>query len=184
MRKLEIGPGAERLPGFETLNAVPGPFTDHIGDARNPPFKPGTFSEVYSAHCIEHIEWHEVEAVIARWAKLLHSGGVLEIHTVDAVPMMQAMLDWEREGVTHRRPGKWKRELHRDHPFLAAQGRLLNYRKKGEHGHIWMHRAILTPRYLVECMQNAGLIGIERAAEPKGSKKHTGINMGFRGMKP
>lgn len=184
MRRLEIGPGSERLPGFETLNAVAGPFTDHVGDAHRPPFKPGLFAEVYSSHCIEHLEWHEIEAVIARWVALLMPGGSLEVHTVNAVPLLQSMLEWELTGETSRKPGTWKVDLHRDHPFLAAQGRLMNYRKKGPAGHVWMHRAILTPRYMRECFEAAGLIDIEPVAEPKGSKKHKMINMGLRGRKP
>lgn len=183
MRQLEIGPGPERLPGFETLNIVKTPFTDHVGDARRPPFDAGTFDTVYSAHCIEHVEWFEVEPTIAAWAQLLKAGGVLEVHTVNAVPMLRAMLDWEETGATSRPAGAWKEELHRGDPFLAAQGRILNYAKSGAAGETWKHRAILTPRYLRQCFERAGLVDIEDAGEPRGEKKHKMINMGFRGRK-
>jgi SAM-dependent methyltransferase len=183
MRRLEIGPGPERLPGYETLNAVRTPFTDHVGDARKPPFQDATFDEVYSSHCIEHVEWFEVEATIAEWARILKPGGILEVHTVNAAPLMVAMLQWEETGQTARAPGTWKRELHRDHPLLAASGRILNYAKKGEGGTLWMHRAILTPRYLRECFEAAGLVNLEEVAEPKGAKKHRSINIGLRGRK-
>lgn len=183
MRRLEIGPGAERIAGFETLNAVPGPFTDHVGDARRPPFPDATFDEVYSSHCIEHVEWFEVEAAIAGWARILKPGGTLEVHTVNAVPLMEAMLEWERGGETVRSPGTWKRDLHRDHPLLAASGRILNYAKKGAGGTLWMHRAILTPRYMRECFEAAGLVDLEAVDEPRGAKKHRLVNMGLRGRK-
>lgn len=184
MRKLEIGPGAERIPGYETLNAVPGPYTDHVGDAARPPFPPGSFDEVYSSHCIEHIEWFLIEETISRWAALLKPGGILEVHTVDAVPLLRSMLEWEETGETSRSPGTWKRDLHRDDPFLAAQGRIMNYRKKGDAGHYWMHRAILTPRYMRQCFERAGLVDLEAVSTPKGSKSHKTINMGLRGRKP
>lgn len=184
MRRLEIGPGNERLPGFETLNAVPGPFTDHVGDARNPPFRPGTFAEVYSAHCIEHLDCWEIEEVLARWAALVAPGGTLEVHTVNATPMLRAMLEWEETGETSRPAGQWKEELHRGDPFVSAQLRILNYRQKGASGHYWMHRAILTPRYLRQCFDRAGLVEIEEVAEPRGTKKHKSVNMGLRGRKP
>jgi predicted SAM-dependent methyltransferase len=183
MRKLEIGPGPERLPGFENYNIAPGPFTDHVGDARKLPFKDGTFAEVYSSHCIEHIEWHQVEATIAEWARVVEPGGILEIHTVNSAYLMEQMLQWEKTGEMDRSAGAWKQELHGGHPFVAAAGRILNYAKKSDYGTSWMHRVILTPRYLVECMITAGLWEIEPVDEPRGAKKHRGINMGFRGVK-
>lgn len=183
-RRLEIGPGNVRLPGFETLNVLRTPVTDHVGKAEAPPFKDGTFVEVYSSHCIEHVEWHQVEETIRQWVRILKPGGMLEVHTVNAVPLMEAMLEWDRSGSTIRQPGTWKRDLHRDHPLLAAAGRVLNYRKGGEGGTAWMHRAIITPRYLRECFELAGLVNIVEVAEPRGDKKHRLVNMGLRGTRP
>lgn len=182
MRCLEIGPGPERLPGFETLNAVRTPFTDHVGDARRPPFGDASFDLVYSAHCIEHVEWFEVEGTIAEWVRILRPGGVLEVHTVDAAPLMRAMLDYEETGEAGIRAGAWRQDLHGGDPYLWAAGRILCYAKKGDGG-LNLHRAILTPRYLRRCFERAGLVGIEAVAEPRGSKKHRGINMGLRGLK-
>lgn len=181
-RRLEIGPGPERLPGYETLNAVRTPFTDHIGDARKPPFPDATFDEVYSAHCIEHVEWFEVDATIKEWVRILKPGGILEVHTVNAAPLMRAMLEWEETGETGLKAGAWKRELHHDDPYTWAAGRILCYAKKGDGG-LNLHRAVLTPRYLRRAFERAGLVDLETVAEPKGSKKHRGINMGLRGWK-
>ena len=96
---------------------------------------------------------------------------------------MQALLDWEASGTMARSPGSWMEKLHRGDPFLAAQLRIMNYPKKGKGGSAWMHRAILTPRYLRQCFERAGLGEIEQADEPKGDKKHRLINMGLRGRK-
>lgn len=182
MRCLEIGPGNERLPGFETLNAVSTPITDHIGDARSPPFPDETFDEVYSSHCIEHVEWFEVEPTIKEWVRILKPGGLLEVHTVDGARMMRELLEWE-EGREGPKPGKWRGDLHRYHPFLWGTGRLLNYNRKGTGTH-WMHRAILTPRYMLECFAKAGLVDMKEVKEPRGAKKHRAVNMGLRGRKP
>lgn len=180
MRRLEIGPGPKRLPGFETLNIRPP--ADHIGDCRRLRFPDATFGEVYSSHCIEHVEWFEVEATIAEWARVLKPGGLLEIHTVNAAPLMQAMLEWEEAGETALKAGKWRADLHKGDPFTWAAGRILCYAKKGDGG-INLHRAILTPRYLRRCFERAGLVELEEAAEPRGPKKHRGINTGLRGRK-
>jgi ubiquinone/menaquinone biosynthesis C-methylase UbiE len=183
MRRLEIGPGTAPLAGYEGLDIIKRPGVQHVGPAHLPPFKDATFDEVYSSHCIEHVDWWLVAPTIAQWARILKPGGILEIHTVNAAPLMQAMLEWEATGECSRKPGTWKAELHRDHPFLSAQGRIMNYAKKGDGG-AHLHRAILTPRYLRECMVDAGLIEIEAVDEPKGRHKHKSINMGLRARKP
>ncbi len=182
MRRLEIGPGFERLPGFETLNAVADQFTDHVGDARNLPFPDESFDEVYSSHCIEHIEWHQVEATLVEWARVLKVGGVLEVHTVNAVPLMRAIIELEETGETSLKAGSWRRELHKGDPYLWAVGRIMNYRR-GTDGIHWMHRAILTPGYMAYAFAKAGITDLEPVAEPKGRKKHRAINMGMRGVK-
>lgn len=182
MRRLEIGPGRERLPGYETLNIVKTPATDHVGEASRPPFPDATFDEVYSSHCIEHVEWFAVEATIAEWTRILKPSGLLEVHTVNAAPLMQAMLDYEAGRVPSVRAGAWRTDLHGGDPYLWAAGRILCYAKKGDGG-ANLHRAILTPRFLRECFERAGLVEIEPVAEPKGPKKHRSINMGLRGRK-
>lgn len=183
MRRLEIGPGRERLPGFETLNIAPGPFTDHVGDARRPPFKPGTFDEVYSSHCIEHVDWYDVEGTIAEWARILKPGGLLEVHTVDGYRMMKALVDIEEGVATPIKAGKWRQDLHLGDPYKWAVGRLMNYPRSGTYGIHQIHRAIITPNYLRHCFEQAGLVDIEPVAAPRGAKKHTAINLGLRGRR-
>lgn len=182
MRRLEIGPGPVRLPGFETLNVVKTPVTDHVGDARRPPFRSGTFDLVYSSHCIEHVEWHEIEETIREWVRILKPGGVLEVHTVNGYAMMKALVEMEG-GESPIRATTWRTDLHHGDPYKWAVGRLLNYAKKGEGGTHWMHRSILTPAYMTRCFLQAGLNQIEAVAEPRGDKKHRSINMGLRGVK-
>lgn len=182
MRRLEIGPGHERLEGFETLNIQRSPITDHVGPAQHPPFGDATFDEVYSSHCIEHVEWFEAEATIKEWARILKPGGVLEVHTLDATPWLRAMLEWEETGESSSRTGKWRADLHRHDPYVHAAGRIMCYSKRGDGG-ANIHRAIMTPRYLRQCFERAGLVDLETVAEPRGAKKHTMVNMGLRGTK-
>src|SRR3546814_6772546 len=69
MRRLEIGPGSHPLPGFEALDIVRRPGVRHVGNAASPPFEDETFDEVYSSHCIEHVDWWLVEKTIAEWVR-------------------------------------------------------------------------------------------------------------------
>lgn len=179
-RRLEIGPGSSPIPGFESLNLHPP--ADHVADCRRLPFPDGTFAEVYSSHCIEHVEWFEVEATICEWARVVEPGGILEVHTVNAVPLMKAMIEIDETGHTSLKPGKWRCDLHGYDAYKWAAGRIMNYTRKGSGTH-WMHRAILTPGYMRGCFEKAGLVDLEPVAEPRGAKKHASINMGLRGRK-
>src|SRR5690606_25973079 len=84
MRMLEIGPGRERIPGFETLNIIGGRNVDYVGDAsKRLSFAPGTFDLIYASHVLEHIPWYRSSLVIADWSRSLKSGGWLEIWVPD-----------------------------------------------------------------------------------------------------
>lgn len=183
MRRLEIGPGNAPLPGFEGLDIVPRAGVHHLGDARKPPFGDATFDEVYSSHCIEHVDWWLVEATIGEWARILKPGGLLEVHTLDATRWMRLLLEYEETGALPEKAGKWRADLHGHDPYVHAVGRIMCYSKKGDGG-ANMHRAIITPRYLRRCFDRAGLIEIEDAGSPRGAHSHRLVNMGLRGRKP
>lgn len=184
MRQLEIGPGAERLPGFETLNIVRTPATDHVGDARNPPFEDCTFDLVYSSHCIEHIDWFDVEETIREWARILKPGGVLEVFTANGLALMKAIVRLEETGEWTGPDSylTWRQDLVKADPYNWAVGRIMNYAKKGSVFHL--HRAIITPGFLRRCFERAGLSQIEPMtnAETRG-RGHGWINFGLRGHK-
>lgn len=84
-RRLEIGSGMAPQPGYEHLDARPDlPDIDHVADIRRPlPFPDGTFDEVMSRSCIEHVSWRDVRDVLREWGRILKPGGRLDIWTPD-----------------------------------------------------------------------------------------------------
>ncbi len=183
MRRLEIGPGSHALPGFEGLDIVRRKGVQHVGNATAPPFPEGTFDEVYSSHCIEHVDWWLVEPTIGRWVRILKPGGSLEVHTLDATRWMRALIEFEETGEITARSGTWRADLHGHDPYVHAVGRLMCYSKKGDGG-ANMHRTLITPRYLRRCFERAGLAEIEVVDQPRGDLKHRMVNIGLRGRKP
>lgn len=84
-RRLEIGSGSNPQPGYEHLDARADlPDIDHVCDIRQPlPFPAGTFDEVLSRSCIEHVSWREVKSVLAEWARILKPGGTIDLWAPD-----------------------------------------------------------------------------------------------------
>lgn len=84
VRRLHIG-GKHRQEGWEVLNAVAGPYVDHLGDARNlSRFEDGAFSTVYASHVLEHFDYKdEIIAVLREWRRVLRPGGSLYVSVPD-----------------------------------------------------------------------------------------------------
>lgn len=184
MRCLEIGPSKGKLPGFETLDAVKAPFVDHVGDARKPPFPDGTFDLVYSSHVLEHIEWDHVEAAVGEWARIVRPGGTLEVHCLNALDLMKAIIALEETGEwTGPQIGTWRQDQIKGDPYLWCAARIMNYPKNGNE--LQKHRAIITPKYLRRCFEKAGLVDLAplTRADLRGSRHPEFINVGLKGRK-
>jgi SAM-dependent methyltransferase len=183
MRRLEIGPNKGRLPGFETLDMVKGPLVDHVADCRNTRLPDASFDLVYSSHVIEHVEMSDVERTIAEWARILKPGGWLEVHTVDAHRLMKALVVLEETGEWTGPAPEWRKELTRGEPYLFTACRLLNWPKDGSI--FQLHRALITPGYLRQCFERAGLVDLAPLTreDARGSRHSAWINLGLKGMK-
>jgi len=188
-RYLEIGPGNEKIPGFETFNLeeherTEGSTPTHTGDARSLPFANDSFDIVYSSHCIEHIQWWEVEAVIKEWARVIKRKGNLEVWTVDGYKIMKELISLEETGrINQKFKKKWQIEKTKGDPYLWLSGRLYSYPRSGEYDSN-LHRSVLTPKFLIKCFKNAGLrdIRLMDRSEVRGYD-HGWINLGVKGTK-
>lgn len=84
VRKLHIG-GKLRLDGWEVLNALPGDYVDHVGDARDlSQFADNTFDEIYASHVVEHFDYMgELERTLREWHRVLIPSGRIGISVPD-----------------------------------------------------------------------------------------------------
>jgi predicted SAM-dependent methyltransferase len=96
-RKLHIG-GQVRAPGWEVLDANPGPHVDHVGNARDlRSFADGTFAEVYASHVLEHFDHKdEIQATLKEWNRVLEPGGFLHVSVPDLNVLARLFCDRQR----------------------------------------------------------------------------------------
>jgi SAM-dependent methyltransferase len=186
VRRLEIGPGPQRIAGFETLNITGGRQVDYIADAtRGLPFADGSFDIIYASHVLEHVAWFRSVAVLRLWRDKLKPGGRLEVWVPDALKIAEAFVDAERRGSqAHAQDGWWRFNDGHD-PCLWFSGRVFSYGDgSGTPGHFNWHLAAFSERRLIEAMREAGLRDVARlpASEVRGYD-HGWINLGVCGLR-
>lgn len=186
-RRLEIGPGPRRVPGFETINVVWGRDVDYICDAsKKLPFTSGSFDLVYASHVLEHIPWYQVPPVIKEWVRILKPGGSIEIWLPNGFLIAQAFVNAELKIKNDINEDGWYK-FNDDHdPCVWANGRIFSYGDgTGRKNDPNWHMTVFSPRYLRSLLTNSGLIDIAQLnrSEVRGHD-HGWINLGMRGYKP
>lgn len=185
-RSLEIGPGLNALPGFETMNIIDGKQVDYIGDiAKKLPFKDYSFDLIYASHVLEHVPWYQVQDSINELYRVLKKGGILEIWVPDGLKIAQAFVDFEVSGIDSTGLDGWYRFNEEKDPCKWANGRIFTYGDGyGTLNHPNWHRAIFSPRYLQKLFTTAGFVDIVfmDTSEVRGVN-HGWINLGIKGTK-
>ena len=185
-RRLEIGPGANRIAGFETLNVIGGRQVDYVGNAtQRLPFADNTFDLIYASHILEHVAWYQSAQTLKEWVRVLKPGGVLEIWVPDGFKIAEAFVAAERAGNRDfEQDGWWRFNEERD-PCRWMAGRIFSYGDgTGATGHFNWHVALFSERYLSDLMQTSGLADVRRMSreEVRGAD-HGWINLGLCGRK-
>lgn len=186
VRNLEIGPGQERLEGFETLNIVGGRNVDYVWNAaRRLPFRTGSFDLLYASHVLEHIPWYRTQEVLTEWIRVLKPGGRIELWVPDGVKICEAFVAAEKEGKTQFHSDGWYRFNSERDPCLWASGRVFSYGDGlGTPGHPNWHLALFSFRYLETALRKAGCASIERLGKDAvRGYDHGWINLGIAGTK-
>lgn len=185
-RFLEIGPGESRIDGFETINIVKNSNTDYIGDAtKRINFPAETFDVLYASHVLEHTPWYLLDKTIKEWARVLKSGGVLEIWVPDGLKVAKAFCDAESGVSNDFMHDGWYRFNEDKDPAKWFSGRIFSYGDgNGTRGHYNFHLAAFSERFLKKLFIEAGFENVTRmdSLECRGYD-HGWINLGIRGTK-
>jgi len=186
-RCLEIGPGKNRIQGFETLNIKWNKSVDYVADASKPlPFSDNTFEIVYASHILEHVPWYNLEDTLREWTRILKPGGQLEIWVPDGLKICKALVDFELLGENYIEKDGWYRYNPEKDPCKWAAGRMFTYGDgTGNTRNPNWHRSMFTPRYLRLLFERAGLKDVrELNLQEVRGYNHGWINLGIVGTKP
>lgn len=181
-RYLEIGPGKERIPGFETLNAVWTRNTDFVVDAsKKLPFKDKTFDLIYASHVLEHLPWYKIENTLTEIHRILKPGGIIEIWVPDGFKLIQFMINAEEGTEIYDFPNSWFQNYVKSNAYLWANGQLL-YGLNTSYPS-W-HKTIFTNKMLRNLLFDVGFIKVDTMenSEVRGYD-HGWINLGVRAYK-
>jgi SAM-dependent methyltransferase len=185
VRRLEIGPGADVLKGFETVDVTTRRNVTYLGNALRLPLPSDTFSVVYASHIIEHVPWYHVETAIREWVRVLRPGGVLQIWTPNGLRIAKAFVDAEERGSRDFHNDGWWRFNEEKDACKWASGRCFSYGDGSGRSHPNWHMSLFSPRYLRQLLVDAGLTEVREMdrSEVRGHD-HGWINLGVCGTKP
>ena len=185
-RLLEIGPGALRLPNFETINIVCSHNVDYICDAsKSLPFTSNTFDLIYASHMLEHVSWYQVPRVLKEWVRILKPGGTIEIWVPNGLLIAETFVKAELGIENKIDEDGWYKFNEQHDPCIWANGRIFSYGDgTGLKNDPNWHLTVFSPRYLRSLLTDAGLINIHEMerSEVRGAD-HGWINLGMRGLK-
>jgi len=176
-RKLEIGPAAIPLSGYEHLDIRPGPQIDHVADASGElPFVTETFAEIYCSHLIEHIDHRRTIPALVEWRRILKTGGFLDVWTLDFRKIAELYL-LNRHSVDGWYPDNPDRVS-----ALWAAKRIF-YWDDDPGGSMW-HKACFDHEYLSYCFFQAGFARVKKLTQAENPGHDYGyLNMGMRAYK-
>ena len=86
------------------INALPGPYVDHIGNANDlSRFADNTFSEIYASHVVEHFDYNsELLRTLKEWNRVLVPGGRIYISVPDLDVLAKLLLSKNELDVSER----------------------------------------------------------------------------------
>jgi predicted SAM-dependent methyltransferase len=93
-RRLHIG-GHVRSPGWEVLDANPGPCVDHVANASDLRlFEDNSFDQIYASHVVEHFDYKDqLGETLKEWFRVLRPAGTLCVSVPDLDVLARLFID-------------------------------------------------------------------------------------------
>jgi predicted SAM-dependent methyltransferase/glycosyltransferase involved in cell wall biosynthesis len=82
-KRLNLGCGAKREPGYVNVDIFKGPAVDEVFDLDEIPYKDNSISVINSEHSLEHVGWVRADRALVEWYRVLKPGGQLMLKIPD-----------------------------------------------------------------------------------------------------
>lgn len=178
--RLEIGPGAHPLAGFDALDVVARPGVTYVASwGMEPlPIPDQRYDFVFTSHCLEHVPWQYTNRALNEVYRILKPGGHLEVWVPDFACIVKAY--------TRKQCGDGWRRFNPDGDFMRwVNGRLFAYMggetKMGPEN---FHRACFDAPYLIDCLAKAGFVRVQQLKQRRRGISHGVVDLGVVGWKP
>jgi predicted SAM-dependent methyltransferase len=146
-RRLHIG-GQVRSPGWEVLDANPGPCVDHVANASDLGlFADASFDQIYASHVVEHFDYqNQLIETLKEWCRVLVPAGMLCVSVPDLDVLARLFLD---------------------RTLLSAEDRFLVMRMifGGHMDKYDYHLVGLNEEFLASYLHSAGFVNMRRVAD-------------------
>jgi predicted SAM-dependent methyltransferase len=185
-RKLEIGPGLEKISDFETVNITNNKQTDYICDAsKRLPFPDNTFSLIYASHIFEHTPWYLNSSVLKEWTRVLKKKGRIEIWVPDGYKICKAFVKCEDKKTNQYIKDNWFKFNDEKDPCIWVNSRIFTYGDgTGKLNHPNWHYSLFSYRYIEKLLKECGLKNIIKLTKKDiRGYDHGWINLGISGEK-
>lgn len=165
-RKLQIGAGANLLPGWLNTTLYPFARAAVFLDARLPfPIPDAQFDYVFSEHVIEHLEFDEAAHMLREARRILRPGGRLRIATPDLKQIIA--LYTQPEAAPQQAYIRWIMDS-----FRPAVGEYNPAHVINQSFHGWRHKFIYDEPTLIRALNDAGYVDIKRCAPGCSQDEH------------
>ena len=166
VRKLQLGTGANLLPGW--LNTTLYPFTPgsvFLDASQAFPIPDNSFDYVFSEHVIEHLEFEQAEWMLKESCRILRPGGRIRIATPDLRQIIALYTQPEQE--EQQTYIRWIMDTFRPQIGEYNPAQAIN---QSFHG--WRHKFIYDEETLVQSMISAGFTDIKRVEPDESEYEH------------
>lgn len=177
-RKLQIGAGSSRQPGWLNTDIEPGEGLAYLDATKRFPFEDGSLHYIFSEHVIEHLTYDEGKFMMAESYRVLAPGGKMRISTPNLMKFIELFDENPSEEAKAYLVGKlgwhrWPRE-----PNAAAI--ILNLQMSS-----WGHKFIYDVATLSGALTRAGFQNVQEFEENISDDEHlrnleerdTGVNV-------
>jgi len=188
IRKLEIGPGKDKIAGFEALNIFYRRGVDYIANAsKKMPFSDNCFDAIYASHVLEHVPWYQVDSTLKEWNRILKPAGEIEILVPNGLKIAKAWVESESNhaGFNIFDHDNWLRFNEHREVSKWFNGRIFSYGDGcGTRGHPNWHLAVFSESSLKAALENSGFenVSLINKQDIKGYD-HGWINLGLKANK-